>query len=239
MRLSIPEPQPKQREFFTARERFVAYGGARGGGKSWSVRYKALLLALKYPGIRILILRRTFPELRENHIRPMVAMTKGVARYKESDKTLLFANGSIVIFGYCATDNDVGQYQGNEYDIICMDEATHFTEYQFSTLTASLRGANDFPKRFYLTCNPGGVGHAWVKRLFVDRAFRSSERPEDYRFIAAKLTDNPALMEADPGYAAMLDNLPPGIREARTSPSGTGRPMSARPSRRRSGGGGM
>ncbi len=214
MRLSIPEPQPKQREFFTARERFVAYGGARGGGKSWSVRYKALLLALKYPGIRILILRRTFPELRENHIRPMVAMTKGVARYKESDKTLLFANGSIVIFGYCATDNDVGQYQGNEYDIICMDEATHFTEYQFSTLTASLRGANDFPKRFYLTCNPGGVGHAWVKRLFVDRAFRSSERPEDYRFIAAKLTDNPALMEADPGYAAMLDNLPPGIREA-------------------------
>ena len=41
-----------------------------------------------------------------------------------------------------------------------MDEATQFTEFQFTTLTACLRGANDFPKRFYLTCNPGGVGHA-------------------------------------------------------------------------------
>ena len=51
------------------------------------------------------------------------------------------------------------------------------------------QGANDFPKRFYLTCNPGGVGHAWVKRLFIDRRYKKAEHPEDYVFIAANVYD--------------------------------------------------
>lgn len=210
----IPEPQPKQKEFFLARERFVLYGGARGGGKSWCVRNKAPLLALKYPGIRILLLRRSFPELRENHIRPLRAALKNIAAYKTADKTFEFPNGSVIILGYCATEGDVDQYQGQEYDVIFLEEATQFTEYQFLTLTACNRGANSFPKRMYLTANPGGVGHAWVKRLFIDRAYRAGERPEDYRFIPAKVTDNKILMESNPDYVRMLDNLPEGIRAA-------------------------
>lgn len=207
-------PNKKQMEFFKARARFIAYGGARGGGKSWSVRKKAMLMAVRYGGIRILIVRRTFPELRENHILPLRSELRGIASYKESEKAFSFPNGSRVVFGYCATENDVLQYQGQEYDVVFIDEATQFTEYQFNTLTACIRGANAFPKRMYLTCNPGGVGHAWVKRLFIDRDFRGSERPEDYVFIAAKVTDNPALMERDPGYVRMLQNLPHGLREA-------------------------
>lgn len=213
IRFQRPNSKP-QMDFFRARARFIGYGGARGGGKSWSVRNKAGLLALKYAGIRILILRRTFPELQENHILPMRSMLKDVAVYKEMDKAFSFPNGSRIKFGYCAGEGDVVQYQGQEYDIIFIDEATHFTEYQYSTLTACLRGANSFPKRMYLTCNPGGVGHMWVKRLFVDRAFRETEDPDDYVFIQAKATDNPSLMENDPGYMKMLDNLPPGLREA-------------------------
>lgn len=80
---------------------------------------------------------------------------------------------------------DVAQYQGQEYDVIFMDEATHFTEYQFNAIKSCLRGVNDFPKRFYLTCNPGGVGHGWVKRLFIDRDYRQGEQAEDYTFIPA------------------------------------------------------
>ena len=208
------KPNPKQTEFFLARARFVAYGGARGGGKSWAIRQKAKLLALHYPGIRILLLRRTFPELRENHILPLRSELDRVARYKENDKAFTFYNSSRLIFGYCANEGDVTQYQGQEYDIIFLDEATQFTEYQFSALTACLRGANRFPKRMYLTCNPGGVGHGWVKRLFVDRAFKPGEDPEDYLFIRARAADNPALTEADPGYLKMLDNLPDGLRQA-------------------------
>ncbi len=208
------KPNPKQMEFFRARARFVAYGGARGGGKSWAIRQKAKLLGLYYGGIRILILRRTFPELRENHILPLKRELAGLAGWREGDKAFSFPNGSRILFGHCAGEHDVDQYQGQEYDIIFIDEATQFTEYQFFVLTACLRGANRFPKRMYLTCNPGGVGHMWVKRLFIDRAFRAGEEPEDYRFIQAKATDNPALMEHDPGYLKMLDRLPEGLRQA-------------------------
>ena len=212
--LLLPEPQEKQRRFFDAKERFVCYGGARGGGKSWCVRHKAMLMALRHAGIRILLVRRTLPELRENHIRPMRSALTGVAQYKSAEKLFEFPNGSLIVFGYCDSESDVDQYQGQEYDVIFMDEATHFTEYQYATLTACLRGANDHPKRMYLTCNPGGVGHAWVKRLFIDRAFRGAERPEDYVFIPAKVTDNRILMEKDPEYVRRLDNLPKGLREA-------------------------
>ena len=214
MKLTIPRPNPKQEEFFKARARFVGYGGARGGGKSWSVRQKAKLLGLRYAGIRMLIVRRTFPELRENHILPLKADLFGVAVYKESEKAFTFPNGSRLVFGYCASEHDVDQYQGQEYDVIFLDEATQLSEYQMKTITACLRGANQFPKRMYLTCNPGGVGHMWVKRLFVDREFKAAEDPDDYVFIQAKATDNPALMENDPGYLKMLDNLPDGLREA-------------------------
>lgn len=210
----LPPPQPKQELFFAARERYVCYGGARGGGKSWCVQHKSVLMAVRYAGIRILILRRTLVELRENHIRPMRKLLRGVADYKATDKAFEFPNGSLIVFGYCDSESDVDQYQGQEYDVIFLDEATHFTEYQYATLTAALRGANDFPKRMYLTCNPGGPGHAWVKRLFIDRAFRGGERPEDYVFIPAKVTDNRILVEKDPEYVRRLDNLPHGLREA-------------------------
>ncbi|MFQ7727750.1 MAG: phage terminase large subunit, partial [Ruthenibacterium lactatiformans] len=207
MQWDIGKPNPRQIEFFKARARFIAYGGARGGGKSWAVRKKAAGLALSYPGAGILIVRRTFPELRENHILPMTADLAGVARYRtRTDPS--FPGGSRIVFGYCSSESDVLQYQGQEYDVIFMDEATQFTEFQFTTLTACLRGANDFPKRFYLTCNPGGVGHAWVKRLFIDRRYKKTEHPEDYVFIAANVYDNHALMAHDPDYVRMLENLP-------------------------------
>ncbi len=214
MLVDMQPPNPKQAEFFQARSRFVAYGGARGGGKSWAVRQKAMLMALRYPGIRILLLRRSFPELRENHILPLLAQLRGVAEYKETEKAFTFPGGSRLRFGYCDREADVMQYQGQEYDVIFLDEATQFTEFQFQTLTACLRGANPFPKRFYLTCNPGGVGHHWVKRLFVDRDYKEGERPEDYTFIQARVYDNQTLMEHDPGYVQMLKNLPEDLRRA-------------------------
>lgn len=214
MRLTISEPSARQREFLSATERYVAYGGARGGGKSWAVRTKAVLMAGAHPGIRILLLRKTFPELRENHILPLVALTHGMAGYNESKKVLTFVNGSRIKFGFCDAQNDVGQYQGQEYDVIFMDEATHFTEYQFNAIKSCLRGVNGFPKRFYLTCNPGGVGHGWVKRLFIDRDYRTGEKAEDYLFIPAKVYDNRALMEADPEYVNGLMALPDELRHA-------------------------
>ena len=212
--LRFPPPFPKQREFLLARERFVAYGGSRGGGKSYAVRLKAALAALYYPGIRILILRRSYPELYENHIKEMRRMLRSVATWRDSEKTLRLPNGAEIRFGYCDTDADAERYQGQEYDLIFMDEATHFSEYAFRCLSACLRGVNDHPHRMYLTCNPGGVGHAWVKRLFIDRDYESGERAEDYRFIPATVYDNAPLMRADPSYLDRLTALPSDLRRA-------------------------
>lgn len=214
MNIVLPRPQPRQAEFLKASTRYVGFGGARGGGKSFAVRLKAKILALKYPGIKMLLVRRTYPELLENHIKPFIVETAEYARYRDSDKTLTFCNGSTLKFGYCDNDNDAHQYQGQEYDVIFMDEATHFSEYMFDCIKACNRGANDFPKRFYLTCNPGGVGHGWVKRLFVDKKYKQGERAEDYTFIRSSVYDNKALLEKDPDYLQTLLALPDDLRRA-------------------------
>ena len=82
-RLREETPNPKQRRFFQARARHIGYGGARGGGKSWAVRVKALLLALNYPGIRLLLVRRSYGELEDNHIRPLRQLIGELAVYRE------------------------------------------------------------------------------------------------------------------------------------------------------------
>ncbi|MEG0741916.1 MAG: phage terminase large subunit [Clostridia bacterium] len=199
-----------------AREKYVCFGGARGGGKSWAVRTKAILAALHYAGIRVLIVRRTYPELKANHIDPMLQVlgNKGCAHYNTQNKEYRFVNGSKIFFGYCGSAIDMLRYQGAEYDVIFLEEATQWDEDIFTKFRACLRGVNSFPKRIYLTCNPGGRGHAWVKRLFVDRRFKDGEKPEEYSFIQSLVTDNTALMAIQPEYLRQLDNLPSKLRAA-------------------------
>lgn len=212
--LTIPKPHEKQVLFLKAKAKHICYGGARGGGKSWVVRQKAKLLALQYAGIRILIVRRTYPELINNHIKILRKELLGVATYNDKDKVLTFFNGSTINFMYCAKDSDLDHLQGVEYDVIALDEATQLSEYQMKTITACLRGVNDFPKRIYYTCNPGGQGHGYIKRLFIDRVYEEGEIPEEYVFIQALATDNVALMKSQPDYLKQLDALPPKIKEA-------------------------
>ena len=212
--LRMDAPNEKQRRFLLDRHRHIAYGGARGGGKSWAVRTKAKLLALRYAGIKLLIVRRTLRELQNNHIDPLRQELAGVAKYKAADKRFEFPNGSVLTFGYCACDGDLGQYQGAEYDVIFLDEATQLREEWMRQFAAFLRGVNDFPKRIYYTCNPGGPGHGYIKRLFIDRRFVDGEDPEDYEFIPARVTDNGALLKKQPGYLQQLKALPRKLREA-------------------------
>ena len=217
---------PKQERFYNSTAKYVAYGGARGGGKTHAVRVKAISGALFYPGIRILIIRRTYSELQHNHIEPILKMIPQpqVGVYNIQLHQIYFTNGSTIIFGHFNSYNSAFQeYQGQEYDWIFIDEATQFTEQEFRLLGGCLRGVNEFPKRMYLTCNPGGVGHRWVKRLFVDRDFKTdcenpeeNEDPSDYEFIQATVDDNTALMKSEGGrdYLKQLSQLPENIRAA-------------------------
>ena len=208
-------PNPRQKEFFLSRARHTAYGGARGGGKSWAMRRKFVLLALRYPNLQILLLRRTLPELAENHVRPLLTELSGFVNYSQTQRVFTFPNGSRIKLGYCDLEKDVYQYQGQEYDVIGLEEATQFTESQMLYLTTCNRSVRtDFAPRMYYTCNPGGVGHGWVKRLFLDRQYRNSERAEDYAFIPARVYDNPALVRSNPSYIRTLENLPPHLKRA-------------------------
>lgn len=207
-------PQKKQREFFLAKEKYIAYGGARGGGKSWALRRKIVLLAIEYPGISILLLRRSYAELRDNHLRPLLKEIGDICVYTDARKCFEFQQGSRIRLGYLDSESDALQYQGQEYDIIAVDEATQISEYQFHTLKGCLRGTGDFPKRMYLTCNPGGVGHGWVKRLFVDRQYREGENAADYRFIPASVYDNEILLKKNPDYLDQLRSLPISLKDA-------------------------
>lgn len=219
--MQIDEPNEKQKLFLRDNEhKYIAFGGARGGGKSWAVRTKSKLLCLRYPGIRVMIIRKTYPELTENHINIMLRDLKcglkqgSIAKYKADEKKMTFRNGSVILFRYLDTDKDLLHFQGLEVDVIFIDEATQFSEFQFKNIAACLRGVNEFPKRIYLTCNPGGQGHGWVKRLFIDRIYKKGERAENYVFYKSLVTDNVALMEKDPEYIEQLEALPPKIRKA-------------------------
>lgn len=218
IKLKIPPPHEKQRAFFEAEARFVAYGGARAGGKSFAMRVKFVLLCLRYPGIQTLLLRRTLPELMENHVNPLLTLLNGVAKYNRQEKVFRFPNGARLKLGYMSNEADVLQYQGQAYDVIGMEEATMFTEFQFNCLRESNRSSGmmnePFSPRMYLTMNPGGVGHQWVKRLFIDRNYKENERPEDYVFIAARVYDNKVFMARDPDYVHQLEALPEKRRRA-------------------------
>lgn len=213
--IKIPEPNEKQKLFLADQHRHVAYGGARGGGKSWAVRVKAILLCLNWPGIKVLIVRKTYRELTNNHIVPLQAMLpRDVARYNKTEKVFTFSNSATIWFGYCNSDSDLDQYQGAEYDVIFFDEATQLKEDWLRKINLAVRQPNGLPKRTYYTCNPGGVSHNYIKRLFIDRVYQDKEIPENYSFTQALVTDNKALMAMQPEYLAELDALPPKLKEA-------------------------
>ncbi len=213
-RLILQEPNERQKLFLASHAKHTGYGGARGGGKSWAVRDKAKRLCLRFAGIKTLIVRRTYPELVNNHINQLREELNGIAKYNKSEKIFTFPNGSTIKFGYCNNDKDLDQYQGAEYDVIFLDEATQLQEMWIKKITACVRGVNDFPKRIYYTCNPGGASHGYIKRLFIDKQYENGEVPEDYEFIQALVTDNKALMASQPDYIKQLEALPPKLREA-------------------------
>lgn len=214
---------PRQREFIRADAFEVLFGGAAGGGKSFGQLIDAFLYALRYPGSKQLIFRRSFPDLEKSLIRVSQSLyPRAIYTYNETKHTGRFKNGSLIDFGYISSDSDVYQYQSAEYDVIRFDELTHFTEFQYVYMVSRVRGANGFPKHIKSSTNPGGVGHAWVKARFVDPAppntvfeARTEEGTVMTRvFLPAMVADNPYLASADPDYVNRLRALPERERRA-------------------------
>ena len=209
-----------QKRFMDADADEVLFGGAAGGGKSYGQLADALVYALTYPKSRQLILRRTFPELEHSIIFTSLQFypTK-IAKYKSANHTWEFQNQSLIEFGYLAAEKDVLRYQGAEYDVIRFDELTHFTEEQYTYLLSRLRGVNDYPKQMKSSTNPGGIGHSWVKRRFIDGAQPNQVQTDSQTglrrvFIPSFVQDNVFLMQADKDYQKRLELLPEAEKKA-------------------------
>ena len=216
------QPFPRQAQFHTSRAKYRLFGGAAGPGKTKALLWEAIRQAQLVERSDSLLLRRTYPELESSLL---AYFRRDVPRqlyrgYNEAKHIVTWHNGSTTRFGYCRNENDVYQYQGAEFLFIGLDELTHFTLKQWQFLTS--RNRCPIPKSFPCMAgasNPGNIGHAWVKALWVDHAPPPGfERPElydanDYAFIRAKLTDNP-IYANDAEYRRTLEALPEHLRRA-------------------------
>src|SRR5579864_5856480 len=215
-------PFAKQCDFHKSPAKYRLFGGAAGPGKSMALLMEAVVQANDNMGSNTLLLRRTFPELEQSLL---LYFRKEIPRelylsFNDSKHVVTWLNGSTTRFGYCAAENDVYQYQGAEFLFIGIDELTLFTLRQWQFLTSRNRCpiAKAFPNMAGAT-NPGNIGHAWVKSLWIDKQPAAGmENPEcydpnDYDFISARVHDNP-IYAADQNYLKTLAALPSHLRRA-------------------------
>ena len=200
--------QPKQTQFdrLLKTTENVFFGGAKGGGKSHGLREIMLKRRFEIPGSEGVIFRKTWTEVRDNHIDPLLEkFTVLKPLYSATKKEINLPNGSSLLFRHCEHEKDLKKFQGQEYHDLAIEEAGEWPEQWFQTLKGSNRSSKaGIQPRCLLTGNPGGIGHKWLKRLFVQRNFRENEIPENYAFVPALVYDNAALMKNDPGYIARL-----------------------------------
>ena len=224
-----------QTDFLASPERDVFYGGAAGGGKSYAL-IADLLRYCDNSNHRALVIRRTLDELTEliNKSREFYPKAFPGAVFKEAKSMWQFPSGATAWFSYLDKDKDVSRYQGQSFTWIGIDEITHYpTPYVWEYLRSRLRTTD--PKiNVYMRCtgNPGSVGGWWVKKMYIDpcepnKPFAATDietgqrlvwpdsAPPDKagkplflrKFIPARLTDNPYLMQ-NGEYEAMLRSLP-------------------------------
>ena len=223
---------PRQKQFHRSRAKYRLFGGAAGPGKTKALLWEAIGQANEVAGCDTLLLRRTYPELESSllsYFRRDVPRSM-YKSYNASKHVVTWKNGSTTRFGYCRNENDVYQYQGAEFLFIGIDELTHFTLKQWQFLTSR----NRCPAKVYSdgknagkriapcmagATNPGNVGHAWVKALWVDHVpppgFERTDLydPRDYEFIRARIDDNP-IYAHDAEYRRTLEALPEHLRRA-------------------------
>jgi hypothetical protein len=216
------QPFEKQKRFHASTAKYRLFGGAAGPGKSKALLMEAVAQAEEHPGAHTLLLRRTFPELEQSLL---LYFRRDVPRelyhsFQDSKHVVTWRNGSTTRFGYCQSENDVYQYQGAEFLFIGIDELTLFTLRQWQFLTSRNRCplAGSFPCMAGAT-NPGNIGHAWVKSLWLDKRPAAGMEnagaydPGDYEFIPARVSDNP-IYAADENYLKTLRALPTHLKRA-------------------------
>ena len=227
----------KQGKVLNSNATEMLYGGAAGGGKSHLMRVLAIMLCLMVPGLQVYIFRRHYGDLYKNHMEGPSSflvllasmLNTGLCKYNSSKNTFTFWNKAVIHLCHLQYEKDLIQYQGAEIHVLLMDELTHFTEKMYRFLRGRVRMIGIVVPDIDLVpgvklrsrlpmilggSNPGGIGHNWVKRTFVDMcqnlAVVKCDKKEGgmlRQFIPALVEDNPSLMIDDPDYLDKLEGL--------------------------------
>ena len=183
----------------------MLYGGQAGGGKSLLARALAVTLMTVWPGCEVALFRRTYPELEDSHIRPILRETAGTAfTYHEGKRELRAPNKSLCLFRYADDEKDLRHYLSAEWEGLIIDEATSFPGDWIEFLRARVRSTRPQWRPVILyTTNPGGPGHLYFKDQFVTarppgQVWRAEEEDGGLRrvFHRAALKDNLALPDS-------------------------------------------
>lgn len=220
-------PTPKQQLFHASKADEVLFGGAAGGGKSKAIVMDAFFRCLLYPRTYAYVFRRTYGELEDTIIREArESYPKGLGKYNAARHEIELPNGSAIRFRHCANYDDRQNYRGAEIQWLYFDELTSFEEEIYDFLKTRLRAKKKLGIQPCVrsATNPGDIGHAWVKRRFVDAAppmtmfesditSRESKKRKRYRlqYIPSLVTDNPHISD---DYLFQLEGKPAALRNA-------------------------
>src|SRR3989442_1219671 len=194
----------------------VFFGGARGGGKTDGLLGDFAAEPGRHgSGARGVLFRRTYPELEEIERRSRELYVPLSANYNAGSRTWTFPNDATLSLRHLDRDEHADEYQGHQYTWLGFDELQSWpSPAPIDRLWATLRSPHGVPCVRRSTGNPGGPGHQWVKRRYINPA--SPGTPFAYRpqpdlpleiqavFIPARLEDNPALLKYDPHYERRL-----------------------------------
>lgn len=182
------KPFSQQVKAHTAKERYILYGGAFGGGKTIWLVNEAIQLSIDYPGNVGYICRHELPAFRrsvlmelEKFIHPSI-----LEQHHQTENYFKLKNGSYLFYGGLGDDKaGLSRLTSMTLGWFAIDQCEETTETHFNMLAARLRII--LPAIHYkglLTCNPSP---GWVKQKFVE------QKLDDHVFIQSLPKDNPYL----------------------------------------------